>query len=404
MNTTQQVKAWFQIHKWTSLICTAFLLMLCLTGLPLIFHEEIEQLEGKAPLAPQLPAETPTLQLEQLAQTARQQFPTKVIRYAYWDDHEPNTTTFTLSDSMTAPADNYKLVILDNRTAKVLEEPKVQEGFMYIMFQLHVDMFMGIGGKLFLGLMGLLFVVAIVSGLMLYSPIMRRFNFGMVRTEKSTRLKWLDLHNLLGVVTVAWATVVGLTGVINTLAEVVIGAWQQGQLAEMVAPYKNASPLSGKLSSLDGALAMARQAAPDMEPSFVAYPGTMYSSQHHYAVFMKGNTPLTERMIKPALIDAKTGKLTDMRTMPWYANVLFISQPLHFGDYGGLPLKIIWALFDIVTIVVLISGLYLWFARNKATKAHLARTSASSRRQSDQQLEESEILSLNLLKGVKYER
>ncbi len=403
MSTAKQVKTWFQIHKWASLICTAFLLMLCLTGLPLIFTEEIEALEGKPPLAPALPAGTPTVALEQLAEAVQRQFPTHVIRFVYWDEHEPNTTTFTLSDSLTAPADNYKLVIMDNRTARVLEEPKVQEGFMYVMLQLHIDMFMGLGGKLFLGLMGLLFVLAIGSGLLLYSPIMRRFDFGMVRAEKSTRLKWLDLHNLLGVVTVVWATVVGFTGVLNTLAEVVQGVWQQGQLAEMIAPYKGAAPLQGKLSPLDQALAVAKQAAPDMEPSFVAYPGTLYSSQHHYAVFMKGNTPLTQRLAKPALIDAKTGKLTDMRTMPWYVNAVFISQPLHFGDYGGLPLKIIWAVFDIVTIVVLISGLYLWFARNKATKAHMNRMSQgklapSVANQSDQQVAEEEILTLNLLK------
>ncbi|MBC8153922.1 MAG: PepSY domain-containing protein [Bacteroidetes bacterium] len=401
MSTTKQVKTWFQIHKWTSLICTAFLLMLCLTGLPLIFHEEIEHLEGKPPLAPTMLANTPQAKLEQLAQTARQHFPNKVIRFTYWDEHEPNTMTFTMSDSMTAPASNYKLVILDSRTAKVLEEPRVDEGFMYVMLQMHVDMFMGLNGKLFLGLMGLLFVVAIVSGLMLYSPIMRRFNFGMVRTEKSTRLNWLDLHNLLGVVTVVWAVVVGFTGVINTLAEVVQGIWQQDQLAEMVAPYKNAKPLSSPLSPLDGALAVAQKAAPDMTPSFVAYPGTLYSSRHHYAVFMKGNTPLTERVVKPALIDAKTGLLTDMRAMPWYVNAVFISQPLHFGDYGGLPLKIIWALFDVVTIIVLISGLYLWFTRHKATRAQLIRLKSTHQRVSEQQPEESELQTPSLQKGGK---
>ena len=384
MRTSKHVKTWFLVHKWTSLICTAFLLMLCLTGLPLIFTEEIEALEGKAPLAPALPAGTPAAKLERLAQTARNQFPDKVIRFVYWDEHQPNTTTFTLSDSINAPADNYKLVILDSRTARVLEEPKLDEGFMYVMLQLHIDMFMGIRGKLFLGLMGLLFVVAILSGLMLYSPIMRRFDFGMIRTERSDRLKWLDLHNLLGVVTVVWATAVGFTGVINTLAEVVQGVWQQGQLAEMIAPYKNAAPLQGALSPLDQALDVAQQAAPDMLPSFVAYPGTLYSSKHHYAVFMKGKTPLTERVAKPALIDAKTGRLTDMRAMPWYVNAVFLSQPLHFGDYGGLPLKIIWALFDLVTIVVLLSGLYLWFARYRATNAQLNRLIATNNHSSMQ--------------------
>jgi uncharacterized iron-regulated membrane protein len=31
---------------------------------------------------------------------------------------------------------------------------------------------------------------------------------------------------------------------------------------------------------------------------------------------------------------------------------LLISQPLHFGDCGGVPLKILRALLDLVTIVV----------------------------------------------------
>ena len=47
---------------------------------------------------------------------------------------------------------------------------------------------------------------------------------------------------------------------------------------------------------------------------------------------------------------------------PFLPETVF-SQPLHFGDYGGLPLKIIWALFDVAAIVILGSGLYLWLVR-----------------------------------------
>jgi uncharacterized iron-regulated membrane protein len=49
--------------------------------------------------------------------------------------------------------------------------------------------------------------------------------------------------------------------------------------------------------------------------------------------------------------------------MPWYVKTLLLSQPLHFGDYGGLPLKIVWALLDILTIIILGSGVYLWLKR-----------------------------------------
>jgi uncharacterized iron-regulated membrane protein len=39
---------------------------------------------------------------------------------------------------------------------------------------------------------------------------------------------------------------------------------------------------------------------------------------------------------------------------------------LHFGDYGGWPLKVIWTVLDLVTIAVLVSGLYLWLFRRRA--------------------------------------
>jgi uncharacterized iron-regulated membrane protein len=63
--------------------------------------------------------------------------------------------------------------------------------------------------------------------------------------------------------------------------------------------------------------------------------------------------------------------------MPWYLRALEVSRPLHFGDYGGLPLKILWALLDVITIVILVSGLYLWIARRKSQAVRLARIKAS---------------------------
>jgi uncharacterized iron-regulated membrane protein len=372
--TKSSIRVWFEIHKWTSLICTVFLLLLCVTGLPLIFHEEIDHLMGKEPEAAEMPANTPKMSLDRLAEISRKQYPGNVIRYMFWQPEEhPNVVLVSLADSIDAPPTTANFVSMDERTGAVLQQPRFDEGFMYVIYKLHVDMFAGLPGKLFLGFMGLLFVASIISGIMLYGPIMKKFDFGMVRAEKSTRLKWLDLHNMLGVVTLAWALVVGLTGVINTCSEIVLGFWQQGQLAEMVAPYKDAKPLEGRLSSIDEAVKTAQLKAPDMNPSVLAFPGTIFSSQHHYAVFMRGTTPVTSKLIKPALIDAKTGALTDMRDMPWYVNMLFISQPLHFGDYGGMPLKILWTIFDLVTIVVLVSGLYLWFARRKAQEAKVAR-------------------------------
>ena len=86
-------------------------------------------------------------------------------------------------------------------------------------------------------------------------------------------------------------------------------------------------------------------------------------------VALAGDTPLTERLISPTMVDAGTGKLTDARDMPWYVQMLFLSTPLHFGDYGGLSLKLAWAMLDLVTILVLGSGLWLWLARRRSGAA-----------------------------------
>jgi uncharacterized iron-regulated membrane protein len=363
--SAKAIRGWYVVHKWTSLICTAFMLLLCVTGLPLIFHEEIDDLSGDAAEAPVLPAGTPVVSLDRVAAAPLAGRPEAVVRYLFWDsDEHPDITFVGVAPSTDAPPDSVRYTPVDTRTGAILKEAEEPGGFLYVMLKLHVDLFAGLPGTLFLGFMGLLLVVATVSGVVLYAPFMRRLPFGTVRRDRTARTKWLDMHNMLGMVTLVWVLVVGATGTINTCAQLLFGAWRNGQLAEMVAPYRNVPPLK-EPGSIDRALVTARAAAPDRNPRFVAYPGTPFSSKHHFAVFMNGNTPLTARLVTPALIDARTGELTDMRALPWYLTALLVSQPLHFGDYGGLPMKIIWAALDILTIVILGSGLYLWVVRRK---------------------------------------
>ena len=74
---------------------------------------------------------------------------------------------------------------------------------------------------------------------------------------------------------------------------------------------------------------------------------------------------MTERLFKPVLVDARTGEVSASRSPPWYVDALLLSQPLHFGDYGGVPLQWLWAVLDSATLVVLGSGLYLWIGKRR---------------------------------------
>jgi hypothetical protein len=49
-----------------------------------------------------------------------------------------------------------------------------------------------------------------------------------VRRERGPRVTWLDLHNLLGIVTLTWALVVGATGMINTWADLLASPHHYG--------------------------------------------------------------------------------------------------------------------------------------------------------------------------------
>jgi uncharacterized iron-regulated membrane protein len=364
--TRERVRIWYLVHKWSSIVCTLFLLMLCVTGLPLIFHDEIDALTSERQELAAVPPGTRLRSLDAILEQALSDRSGHVGLFISFDEDRPvvNVTTGPHPDAAEA---DMTIRSYDQRTGDLVGMID-DSGVMHFLLTLHTDMFLGLPGMLFLGLMGLLFFVATISGVVLYAPFMRKLDFGTLRTSRSRRLRWLDYHNLLGILLLSWATIVGLTGVINTLATPIVQLWQADQLAAITRGYDGqATPAPSRLASVEAAVATAKAAAPGNRVQFVAFPGGGFSSRHHYAVFLQGDTPLTRRLLTPALIDARTGELTDMRPMPWYAQALLLSQPLHFGDYGGLPLKLLWAILDLFTIVVLGSGVYLWFGRRRSS-------------------------------------
>lgn len=352
------VTAWFIVHRWTGLVSTAFLLMLCVTGLPLIFHAEIDAaLSPAAPMRAVAPGTAPP-DLDALLARALALHPGEVPLYLSFDADRPaiNVTSAARAD---APVAAMHFVSLDRRTGDVL--PPRGGTLMEFVLRIHSDLTLGLGAGLLLGAMGLLFVAAIVSGVVLYAPFMARLRFGTVRRGRGARVTRLDRHNLIGIVTLAWGAVVGLTGTINTAAVPITALWQARELAAI----GRAEPAGagGIHASVQRALDAASRAAPGMRPQFIAFPGAAYSSTRHHALYFQGATPLTRRLLTPVFVDAATGRIDLVGRMPWYMQALLLAQPLHFGDYGGLPLKLLWAALDLLTIGVLWTGLRLWFGR-----------------------------------------
>ncbi len=366
---------WDWIHTWSSLVCTAFMLVVCVTGLPLVFSDEIAELSGRQFTQAAMPADAPRASTDKVAAAALAHVPGKVPLYLFREDDQPDLWYVKLDTRVDTDERHAVLVAVDARDASVLGIPEFGKGFMGLVYRLHVDLFADLPGKLFLGLMGLLMLVAIVSGVVLYPPYMRKLEFGTVRHERGGRIRWLDLHNLLGMVTLCWALVVGATGVVNTWADLILKAWQQEQMARLAAG--NASlVLAGdradattarEAGPAQFALTQALRAEPGMKLEMMAWPGTLLSTREHFAVILRGDTPLTSRLRQALLVNPDTGDVLRAGERPWYVTLFQLSQPLHYGDYGAMPLKVLWAALDLLTIVVLGSGLYLWVARRRRT-------------------------------------
>ncbi|MBB3181867.1 PepSY domain-containing protein [Variovorax sp. Sphag1AA] len=362
-------RGWYQVHKWSSLVCTLFLLLLCVTGLPLVFRDEIETWQAEAVAPSAAGADARHADLDMLVAAARGPnglFPSETVRWISLED-DRSEIWIALAPTYDADRKLNHVVRFDARTGRVLEQRRsaaeARPDFIAVMFWLHKGLLAGEVGELFLGAMGILFLVATVSGVVLYAPFMRKLDFGTVRQHKGRRVRWLDLHNLLGISTVAWVLVVGVTGVLNEVSEPLYGRWRETAIRDLLKPYAG-KPMPTELASVQGAADAVARALPGMKIRSVRYPDGELGSPHHYLVWAIGDSPLRSRLFQPALVDAATGELSSIGHVPWYLSAVQLARPLHFGDYGAMPMKVLWATLDLITIAVLGSGVYLWVGRH----------------------------------------
>src|SRR5690606_15828005 len=161
------IKNWFNIHKWTSLISTIFLLMLCITGLPLIFTEEIDHLlEDDIEIA--APANGKEASVDMVIRAGMDHLPGNEMKYAFWDEkHHPGQVFLTMAELTESLIEAYPTLTMNYKTATTHQNRAMRKSFMLLLYYIHVEMLAGIPGKQFLGRMGPLFFVAIIPRVVL---------------------------------------------------------------------------------------------------------------------------------------------------------------------------------------------------------------------------------------------
>lgn len=376
LDTSSTQRRWYRaalwLHRWTGLLATPFFLLLCISGSVLIFHEEIDEAFAAMPTAPRA-GQGRALPLQALADRAMP--PEHHAVYVDLAKRNEGIVTFGVAPAGTGRSADTLPVQVNawTGTAAPMRDPR--ETVTGFLLELHAEWFAGLPGRLFGGLVALLTLVALVTGVVVHAPHVRRLALGAIRRERGARVVQLDWHNFLGIITLGWALVVTATGVLLAMASLLLVLWQATELKAMTA-VSPGTPALARAVPIDAAIAAAAVARPDRRATFAFFPGAEYAGPHHYTVILYGREPYNQRLFDIAAVNAATGKVDAIRPLPLYLSAVALSEPLHFGDYGGLLLKLFWLANAWGVLWITGNGAWLWWAKRRRVRRDMQLVSA----------------------------
>lgn len=369
----------YTIHRWASLLCAVFFLMLCLTGLPLLFKEEINEWNQLQPPEKPQPLSYSTLWqgLEQGIQAIQAAYPQKRIK-AVSAKAARGELLFRLQDLTNSPnlaaseagkeqqvAYHVRTQALTDQSGIALKYPALPD-FLQWMSTLHVRLGLGKGGMLLLGGFCLLSCLSLASGFWLYAPLLKKLPAGIIRRH-FRRTLWSDWHKLTGLAAGVWALVLCLSGVMIVLFSLGYSSYltaARSEAAQQLPTYSQNQITVRPWTALQ----MANQALNNEAVIFLKMPEP---KSNLYTLYIK---PLAagpdDFMGQPLFVAASAGEKSGpaacfRKPLPWYLPVTAVFVNLHTHNHALLVTKIIWSIYILITMAMIISGLYVWLTRWK---------------------------------------
>jgi uncharacterized iron-regulated membrane protein len=351
----KRIKFVFQIHSWIGLITGLLLLVISLSGSLLVFYEEIDHLLNPALLTVEPQAEK--VSLNEIYSTIRRQYPqAENIRFR----HLPVEEGYSIEMNIIREG-QYYLVYVNPYTGQIIGE---RERFTFLMdwlLRLHYSLFAEEVGEMVVAILGLLLVFSVVTGIVVYRKyILKVLLFRVPLKLKNWRQGSSELHRIVGVWSLLFNLLIALTG-FYMLYPVLLPSYYAGK-AEQLAQR----PIALQLS-LDELLTQSKEKLAGFVPYSIAIP-----SNSDAPIKITGGVP-DRNPLSPAYssfvsFHQSTGELIKVYDI---RNQSFINQAdksmysLHFGNYGGLFLKVLYAVFGLTPALLAITGFLLWWRQGK---------------------------------------
>jgi len=376
----------YVIHQWVSLICALFLLLLTLTGLPLLFRGEINAWNtlNLLPRGEPMALREIWAGLPQGTEAVMQAFPTKEI-LAVTPDGEDGTLYFLVKDRGGKAGRSHMRMggeqimyevrtgTIFNRQERVYRSEAVQE-FMHTMHILHVRLGLEEGGRDFLAAMCVLSVLSIVSGVYLYLPMMKTLAFG-TRRRRSSRLFWSDWHKLTSVFAGTWVALMCVSGVFIVLYSIGMRDYQR-TAQTMAAEHFSAQEQSASLLLPEEALAQMQEAFPAKDIISMRLP-TADSALYVFQI-AEPTVRATDFALGTQVYLAAGGGEPFLVPVPAWLTMAPFFLNLHIHNHEMTVEKIFWALLILMTAAMIVTGIVLWLTRwqsriSKAVEAAVQR-------------------------------
>ena len=350
--------ALFYIHSFAGLLSGLFILLMSISGSILVFDEELDSLQY-----PDINAvdNRSILPVDSCYRSLQKKYPHAQISNCHIAENIHRPFIFTVYDSSYQGGTKSMQVLMHPQTGEVLHtrggSKDIRNNFMSWLTVFHNSFHLKKKGEWLLGFFAIVFIVSLVTGCILF----RKKIVAVLSLRKQVYRK-NNLHQVIGVYALLFNLLIAITGF-----------WMQRYVfkkefyaAEI--PYipvlKPSKPL---WFGIDSSLKEAKK----LHPDFTAY--VIYftpSKKGKTAVYgsRNSNSFIHSRKFADAIfIDsagsiASTAFVTEIKPEDRYD---IINAQVHYGRYGGLPVKILYSLFGLSGGLLSITGCMLWIQRKK---------------------------------------
>ena len=351
-----------QVHLWLGLTVGLLLAVAGVTGSILVFDEEID-----AALNPELMRVSPAAErapFQRAFAAVAAAYPDHPISYVRMPRAPHETYEFT-----TAGAEPLE-IFADPYSGTVLGARGVTEGFTNALWHLHVYLLSGENGERVMGVTGVLALLIVLSGLVVWLPRLARWWRGLiVHWPSNWKRVNFDLHRAGGFWSAAFLAVTAFTGAALIFHDAFLAAANAitGSTSVPAPPAVAAQPGAPWLP-LDTLLANAQHALPGGSITYVTFPAAPeapLSARFHFAEALHPNGRSFVHL------DPWTGEAVAIESAlraPAGTRALNLLYPLHIGSFGGVAMRILYALLGLAPLALLVTGTLMWWNRTQAPK------------------------------------